>query len=66
MFTCIECGFDYDSRTGDTDERMCHECMRKFDMKPIDKLEDDLIEAGLTHQQLADTLKAISNYVGAV
>ena len=27
MWTCIECENHYDSNTGDTDERMCHECM---------------------------------------
>ena len=27
MWTCIECEHGYDSNTGDTDERMCHECL---------------------------------------
>ncbi len=27
MWTCIECENGYDSNTGDTDERMCHECL---------------------------------------
>ena len=27
MWTCNECGCDYDSNTGDTDERLCHECI---------------------------------------
>lgn len=26
MWTCIECENHYDDSTGDTDERMCHEC----------------------------------------
>ena len=27
MWTCCECENHYDSNTGDTDERMCHECL---------------------------------------
>ena len=27
MFTCIECEFPFDISNGDTDERMCHQCM---------------------------------------
>ena len=27
MFTCIECGCEYSEVTGDTDERMCNDCM---------------------------------------
>ena len=29
MFTCIECENSYDYNTGDTDERMCYECIDK-------------------------------------
>ena len=31
MWTCIECEHSYDSSTGDTDERMCHDCMYDFE-----------------------------------
>ena len=27
MWTCIQCEHRYNSNTGDTDERMCHECL---------------------------------------
>ena len=27
MWTCIECEHSYSSSTGDTEERMCHECL---------------------------------------
>jgi hypothetical protein len=27
MWTCCECENGYDSNTGDTEERMCHECL---------------------------------------
>jgi hypothetical protein len=27
MWTCCECENHYNSNTGDTDERMCHECL---------------------------------------
>jgi hypothetical protein len=27
MFTCIECGYEYNKTNGDTDERMCNDCM---------------------------------------
>ena len=29
MFTCIECEFPFDDLTGDTEERMCNECLDK-------------------------------------
>jgi hypothetical protein len=27
VWTCCECENHYDSNTGDTEERMCHECL---------------------------------------
>ena len=27
MFTCIECGNEYNKVNGDTEERMCDECI---------------------------------------
>ena len=27
VWTCCECENGYDSNTGDTEERMCHECL---------------------------------------
>ena len=29
MFTCIECENKFDDLTGDTDERICDECMQE-------------------------------------
>ena len=31
MFTCIECEWQFDSRTGDLEERMCYECLDEQD-----------------------------------
>ena len=27
IWTCIECGHNYDDTDGDTDERMCNKCL---------------------------------------
>lgn len=29
MWTCIKCGFKFDERTGDIDERMCNDCLNE-------------------------------------
>ena len=41
MWTCIECEHGYDSNTGDTDERMCHECL---DAQYEGRIEESKIE----------------------
>ena len=34
MWTCIECDGNYDSNSGDTEERTCNDCMNK-EQEPI-------------------------------
>ena len=70
MFTCIECGHKYDANTGDTDERVCNDCLEQLETHgkveinaPVNILDDKLIEIGLTVQQRLDTLAAIRNYI---
>ena len=45
-FTCIECGFPYDSNA---DERVCSNCMEK--QSPADELDHGLRKIGLTTKQ---------------
>jgi hypothetical protein len=35
MWTCIECDGNYDSNSGDTDERTCNECIDKDSFVPM-------------------------------
>ena len=41
MWTCCECENHYDANTGDTEERMCHECL---DAQYEGWIEDSKIE----------------------
>tara|TARA_Y100001951_G_scaffold42464_1_gene33637 strand:+ start:1235 stop:1429 length:195 start_codon:yes stop_codon:yes gene_type:complete len=46
-WTCCECGSEYTEQTGDTDERMCDECLNHEDdfknpTEDIEKIEDKL------------------------
>ena len=38
MWTCIECDGNYDSNSGDTDERTCNECIDKDSFISLDEL----------------------------
>ena len=33
VFTCIECEFPFDDLTGDTEERMCNDCIEAIEDK---------------------------------
>ena len=52
MWTCIECEHGYDSNTGDTDERMCHECM------------DAQYEGWIEESVMGGTKKIVDNFMG--
>lgn len=39
-YTCIECGHKYNDEDGDTDERMCNECINKLSHEElVERLE---------------------------
>ena len=61
MFTCINCGADYDSRTGCTDERLCADCRDKE--LAIDKLERMMKEIGLDDKQRRQMYEAVLEYI---
>mgnify|MGYP003649512935 CR=1 FL=1 len=52
MWTCCECENHYDSNTGDTDERMCHECM------------DAQYEGWIKESVMGGTKKTVDNFFG--
>jgi len=58
-FTCGECGNKYTEQTGDTDERVCDECLNHEDINIIKKEEtmpDDIIlDLARTVEILADS-----------